>query len=455
MRLSASALRLSLAALMATLGLLGAAPSAFAAHLGADDPADGSATVSGQPTAPDVSRLDVDYDPAGAISLTVGFHVPLDQIDTSQNYAFFSNFTVGHVERANVYDSQSKSIRREYACSTSAQGDLSGQHHVWNRYGYAFFDQATVTGYDGLLKFTRTMADDKKSITITASGAVIAGRDYNCATYIVRGRRRGPAEHIDTRYDEGCDCWYFARDYDVVGQPRSAGDASPPLYFDGRTPPPIPACDDGIDNDGDSYSDLSDPGCSNDSNGTNEAAAVPECRDRRDNDGDGNTDGGSESYSDPACAGDPNGATEAEACRDGRDNDGDGKLDLNDPGCKDEADRMSEADPAPRASRTSSTARPLSRCGVRVKVEVSPRIEPMRLLPFSRAEVRLRGRGLTRKRTLKLNPEEGTAATRWRKLRTGRYTVKVVYLGDQWRTASRARTRTLTLPRRNCRRSKP
>src|SRR4051812_33959227 len=72
---------------------------ALAAHAGIDDPADGQATVSGQPSAPDVSRVDIDYDRAGSISLTVRFYAPLDTIDTSQNYAFYANFAVGHAKR--------------------------------------------------------------------------------------------------------------------------------------------------------------------------------------------------------------------------------------------------------------------------------------------------------------------------------------------------------------------
>lgn len=73
------------------------------------------------------------------------------------------------------------------------------------------------------------------------------------------------------------------------------------------------ACEDGVDNDGDSLVDSADPGCS-DENDTDETDP---------------TGGG---------GGDP-------ACRDGNDNDGDGKTDMDDPGCAN-ADDSDETDPS-------------------------------------------------------------------------------------------------------------
>lgn len=87
----------------------------------------------------------------------------------------------------------------------------------------------------------------------------------------------------------------------------------------------LPACSDGLDNDGDGLIDFgSDPGCA--SNPSD--AEDPACNDGVDNDGDGATDF-------PADAGCPSAAagTENPRCDDGLDNDGDGLVDLADPQC--------------------------------------------------------------------------------------------------------------------------
>ncbi len=89
-------------------------------------------------------------------------------------------------------------------------------------------------------------------------------------------------------------------------------------------------CDDGIDNDGDGYLDSFDPGCSDPSD-TTETSSSLVCDDGIDNDGDGYTD-----YpDDPGCAS-PSDTTETSSslvCDDGIDNDGDGYIDMNDWGC--------------------------------------------------------------------------------------------------------------------------
>ena len=131
-----------------------------------------------------------------------------------------------------------------------------------------------------------------------------------------------------------------------------------------------PACDDGLDNDGDGHIDAADPGCDdrldrhegdpelgaqrcgdgvdNDGDGATDAqdpscaasATTDSCRDGVDNDGDGATD-----YpADPSCAG--FGGDEwagNPSCNDGVDNDGDGQTDLADDGCsaRDDDDEMS------------------------------------------------------------------------------------------------------------------
>ncbi|MEY3013912.1 MAG: hypothetical protein RIT45_2647, partial [Pseudomonadota bacterium] len=87
-----------------------------------------------------------------------------------------------------------------------------------------------------------------------------------------------------------------------------------------------PACGDGIDNDGDGFTDAADRGCddaADDNEADPELGAL--CSDNVDNDGDGHIDA-----LDPGCAATPT----VDHCRDGIDNDGDGLTDFpDDPGC--------------------------------------------------------------------------------------------------------------------------
>ncbi len=88
-----------------------------------------------------------------------------------------------------------------------------------------------------------------------------------------------------------------------------------------------PACDDGLDNDGDGKIDAADRGCDDrlDRHEGDPERGAAFCGDSIDNDGDGQIDA-----ADPSCAASPTGDT----CRDGVDNDGDGKADYpDDAGC--------------------------------------------------------------------------------------------------------------------------
>jgi hypothetical protein len=86
-------------------------------------------------------------------------------------------------------------------------------------------------------------------------------------------------------------------------------------------------CEDGLDNDGDGFTDAgSDPGCS-DADDVSELDASVECDDGQDNDGDGFVD-----TADPGCPL-PMATTEMPACDDTIDNDGDGLIDFADPQC--------------------------------------------------------------------------------------------------------------------------
>ena len=85
------------------------------------------------------------------------------------------------------------------------------------------------------------------------------------------------------------------------------------------------ACDDMLDNDGDGFVDLGDPGCGV----PHGLLENPVCDDGIDNDGDGFVDLG-----DPGC-GVGYAVDESPECNDGIDNDGDGFIDVADPACPD------------------------------------------------------------------------------------------------------------------------
>jgi hypothetical protein len=91
-------------------------------------------------------------------------------------------------------------------------------------------------------------------------------------------------------------------------------------------PPGAGPCADGLDNDGDYRIDLSDVGCDD----ADDPSEEVECRDELDNDGDGLID-----LADSGCDSEGD-LSEEFACSDGRDNDGDGLLDAGDPACRDQ-----------------------------------------------------------------------------------------------------------------------
>lgn len=84
----------------------------------------------------------------------------------------------------------------------------------------------------------------------------------------------------------------------------------------------VPACSDGVDDDGDGLVDGDDPGCADPEDAFERSDLLP-CDDGSDDDGDGAHD----FPADPGCA-TPQSPTEAPACSDGVDNDGDGKIDF-------------------------------------------------------------------------------------------------------------------------------
>jgi hypothetical protein len=108
-----------------------------------------------------------------------------------------------------------------------------------------------------------------------------------------------------------------------------------------------PACQDGIDNDGDGLIDFAgnDPGCDSPEDLGEHAPTLP-CDDGIDNDGDGLPD----FPEDPGCAW-SGGSTESPQCNDGVDNDGDGGIDSDgtppDVECGDVPYHLDETVPAP------------------------------------------------------------------------------------------------------------
>jgi hypothetical protein len=96
----------------------------------------------------------------------------------------------------------------------------------------------------------------------------------------------------------------------------------------------LPACDNGLDDDGDGLIDLADPGCADVADNSEQEATLA-CDNGLDDDGDGLID-----LADPGCA-DVADDSEQEAtlaCDNGLDDDGDGLIDLLDPGCSDPGD---------------------------------------------------------------------------------------------------------------------
>jgi hypothetical protein len=87
------------------------------------------------------------------------------------------------------------------------------------------------------------------------------------------------------------------------------------------------ACDNGIDDDHDGYTDYpDDPGCTSPDDPSEKSVDIA-CDDGIDNDGDGKID-----MLDPGCAS-PAQTTETTECDDGIDNDGNGLVDFADPKC--------------------------------------------------------------------------------------------------------------------------
>lgn len=122
-------------------------------------------------------------------------------------------------------------------------------------------------------------------------------------------------------------------DSEIAELDLETGEASILLSFESRVGqadvdaialPPV--CGDGLDNDGDGYIDVADPGCRAAHDDSERDAAAP-CDDGLDNDADGLVDHRPEAgLGDPGCV-HPAARSESPECQDGIDNQGDGTLD--------------------------------------------------------------------------------------------------------------------------------
>lgn len=200
------------------------------------DPADATPTVSGVPNNPDIRLVKVVYDSAGSLIMEVDFYHGMSDFDTSENYAFWSEFDVtsAAVPTAGV---------ESPGCSSAVQqGNLSGQHHVWAATSTAFLNRASVYGYSGYLPLTRASSADESHIVLTANSPVLANRDYRCLRYSLHARVHASISNPYSSYDASCDCWYVNSTLDWIGNFKENSYLYG-VWFDGlqlQAPPPPP-----------------------------------------------------------------------------------------------------------------------------------------------------------------------------------------------------------------------
>lgn len=347
------------------------------------DPRDVPEAVSGG-RQPDIEGVRVSYDSAGVLSVTVRLFEPWTQ--TSKAYPNF-DIAIG-----------SSSTSYSYSCSTSGQGDV---------FMLGYLDPASASkgavslmGYDGSIPAERSFSADGRETTFTVQAPQLAGRNYICATSS-SVFRSDPYGHCSPSINN-CERISY----------RYTGDTASEFFFAGFAPS-RPACDDGIDNEGDGKVDIDDPDCDYDRTRTSEGAPPT-------------------------------------ACANGRDDDGDGKVDRNDPGCKNSKAGTSETDPAPVRSSFKVISLGVTRkCHLDTQVEVLPDLVPERLFPFNKVSLTVRGisgkaRGYRKTRRLPLGYSSGY---RFKSLKPGRYRVSGYYPGDRYRLRSRTRSRTVSVCR--------
>jgi hypothetical protein len=221
-------LTIAISATMAIASVAGPSARADVRTLAVADPQDAPPTISGVPSNPDITELNVAYDTSGSIAITVTFVNSVNSLDLSQDYAEFGNF---RVSTGDVWPTGGDPL-----CTDGSAGNLIGQNHIASNVE-TFNNQATIIGYTGTLPFTVTKSADGHQITLTASSPALANHNYTCANYTVYAKIRSTASNPNSDYDAGCDCWYVSSLLDAVpnGAPTSGA------WFDGFAPlPPTP-----------------------------------------------------------------------------------------------------------------------------------------------------------------------------------------------------------------------
>jgi hypothetical protein len=180
-------------------------------------------------------------------------------------------------------------------------------------------------------------AERYEGVLVTLADALVTGKNDQYQELTVVGGLRLDNELMDvmTGYEVG-DCLtsvtgvhnYF---FNYFLMPRSAADIVKGAATD--CPALVPEiCDDGIDNDGDGFTDCADRDC-----GTEPGCKETNCTDGTDNDGDGFAD--CDDWDCQGTAACPVPVENSDAlCDDGEDNDEDGLTDCDDPSCKNHPD---------------------------------------------------------------------------------------------------------------------
>jgi hypothetical protein len=224
--------------------------------------------------------------------------------------------------------------------------------------------QTVPTNLEQISSFLNKMGYDKQAVDSTGQACLPPPIPPQCNDWVdVNGNGRQDAgdkgdndgDGLIDRADPGCH---------IDNDPIKPWDKFDNAEFSTGVvirPPYVPACRDGVDNDGDNLADEDDPGCHSDLNPyvtlsytpdkTSELDFIPDCRDTKDNDGDNladqldpgchtdldpNNNGPTVGHPDTPNTYDPNLYSEFNLipqCRDGKDNDGNKLSDSNDPGC--------------------------------------------------------------------------------------------------------------------------
>lgn len=355
------------------------APSLAAANTASvDDPQEAPPNLSG-PKDPDVKHLTVSYSPKGALTVQAELWEPLT--DGNSYLGITLRVSTGTMTPS-TYDPKVS------YCS----GGLSASISLGSEYTYL-----TIPGFQGSLDTTSSRASaDKRTFTYYYRHDALAGANPTCGQWGLDARVYSMS---GSSYSSGCNCFPSTRTLD------GSSNVGPALTFDASTP----ACDDGVDNDGDGRIDANDPGCMQQISGFNEVDTLP-------------------------------------ACDDAIDNDGDGTIDAKDPGCKGAATGSSEVDPRRVATKYSLVAK-RSKCVIDTEVEALPDIKPVELFPFQKVVVEVAGttKANRYKVTRKLPLARVMGYTFGPRL-AGKFRVRSWYPGDKWRAKSIVRVKFVTLP---------